>query len=348
MAAVNLTTPYNAARSGVLAAVLALLIAITIVLNLLFLYMFFRMKKTIRRPPNYFLASLAFVDILGALLWALPALIAAAQWQWILGTHLCSFHSYIATWCCCMNMHLFVTMIFEKFCKILFPSKHKDAFYNKLIVVVIILALCIFDMVISFLPLIGWGQVQFFTFQYQCVPDFEKSVTHLNFAFCLTYAIPIVAIVILVICIFVKIKSLRQKIGPSNNEKLVLEEKKDVPKESFAEKLKKQQASFQMAGMKRKKPKIGGKKKRGKKNDEQQGDDGYESDSSSTASVSSHYESSSDDGEYIRDYDDFKRMQQDKCMARKKKRIYTFRRTDLLLAITILTCFLIFILLWLP
>ena len=347
--AYNLTSEYDAATSGILGTVLIIIFLLTVVLNVFVLFVFFRVKRPIRRPPNYFLASLAFLDIISAAAWVIPAIIAAITWDWIMGDHMCRFHAFAAMWGYCMNMHFFVTITFEKFLKILFPSKHKDAFYNKKIVVIIIFALLVFDTVISFLPHVGWGRIAFFTYHFQCVPDYEFNASHLTFVFIVTYALPIVIIVILAICILWKIKSLKQKVGPSTNEKFILEERKDVPKESFAERLKKQQASFQKAGMKKKKPKIGGKKhkKNGKKDPEQGGsDDGYISESSSSAS--SHYESSTDDEDtYIRDYDDYKRMKNQQAEAKKQKRVYTFRRSDLLLAITILICCAIYSLLWL-
>jgi hypothetical protein len=343
--AYNLTSTYSAGRSGVLGTVLIVIFILTVVLNIFVLFVFFRVKRPIRRPPNYFLASLAFADLITAVLWVIPALVAAIVWEWEMGKHFCNFHAFVQMWGYCMNMHFFVTIMFEKFCKILFPSKHKDAFYNKKIVVIIILALLVFDTVISFLPHVGWGRIAFFSYQFQCVPDYEFNSSHLMFVFIVTYALPIVCVVILSLGIGWKIKSLQQKVGPSNNQKFVLEERKDVVKESFAERLKKQQASFQKAGMKKKKPKIGGKRQKGKKKDSH-ADDGYISESS--LSASSHYESSTDDEDtYIRDYDDYKRMKKQQADAKKKKRVYTFRRSDMLLAVTVMLCCGVFSLLWL-
>ena len=341
--AYNLTSPYSEATSGILGTVLIIVFILTVLLNIIVLFVFFRVKRPIRRPPNYFLASLAFVDLISAALWVIPALVAAITWEWAAGEHFCNLHAFIAMWGYCMNMHFFVTIMFEKFCKILFPSKHKDAFYNKKIVVIIILALIVFDTVISFLPHVGWGRIRFFTYQFQCVPDYEYNSSHLTFVFVVTYALPVVFVIILAVGIGWKIKSLQQKVGPSNNEKFVLEERKDVVKESFAERLKKQQASFQKAGMKKKKPKIGGKQSKGKK--VSKSDDGYVSESS--ISASSHYESSTDDEDtYIRDYDDYKRMKKQQADAKRKKRVYTFRRSDLLLAVTVMLCCAVFSLLW--
>lgn len=322
--------PDNTAKQVIVTIILVIVFILAVLVNSVVIIVFCRVKR-LRRPVFYLVLNLAVADLLGAL-WVLFCIITASQWDWTLGTGLCKFQGFLAYLCLALNMHTMLAIAVEKFMKILFPSKHVDAFRMKAVVIVLLMGLWIFDLVVAMLPLVGWSEYYFFDFQFQCAINHVVSVTHLNFMFVVVIAIPFLSGVVLYLLVVNRVRNLGQKVTPTGQQ--VLQEYEDVPKESFAEKLQKQQDKFRFAGMKKKKPTLG---KAGGK---------------TAADETEEYDDSTDnetygDGEAVNNYEDARRAREAR-RRKKKKRLYIFKRHDFTLAMNMWLAWAVYFLLWFP
>ena len=177
------------------ASVLTVLCIASFALNILTLLVLVKATQW-KKSANYLLVNVTVADLLMTLLWGVPAIVSAASWEWNLGGEFCTFHESIGTWCHVVLVHSLVTVGVEKFVLFWKPSKHKEVFYRTM-VLVLITGIWIFDLVIALFPLVGWGEVWYSPYQFQCVEDYKISYSLLNFNFVVIYLIATVAIVVL-------------------------------------------------------------------------------------------------------------------------------------------------------
>ncbi|OWF48615.1 5-hydroxytryptamine receptor 1E-like [Mizuhopecten yessoensis] len=300
---------------GISIAVIAVL---TLVLNVLFLFVFFRRKK-MRIPAKYFVANLAFVDILAAGLWTSFSVLAVFGDGWDLSYSLCKLQQFFANFCVLMNMHTLLFLAFERTLMIYKPSRHFEVFRG-IVMIIAIAAIWTFDVVLSLFPVSGWGEVAYFTTQYQCAMDYDQNVRQMHFSTAITFGIPIVFLALCYVLIFIRIKKLRDNMSPEGA--MTLEVNDVAAGDTYAARLKRQQLKFQDAGRKRKKPTIG--------KEVHYTADGYESNDSST------------------DEEDEKERITKKPEQQGMKRVYYLSKNDYELVKTYLITTFIVIALWYP
>ena len=205
----------------------------------------------------------------------------------------------------------------------------------KTVVALLLVGVWIFDMVIAMLPLVGWSKYGYYRSQFQCAVEHVYSASQLHFQLVVVIGVPVLAGTILYLCVSYKVWQVSKKKKTTPTGDPVLREYDDVPKESFAEKLKKQQDKFKFAGMKATKPQLtdDGIKTR---LDEDEFDDEDEDDLPS-----------GDDDERVYTYEEARR-QKDARKRRKKKRLYIFKRPDFSLAITMWLAWMVYLFIWMP
>ena len=204
------------------ASVLAILCIASFVLNILTLLVLVKATQW-KKSANYLLVNATVADLLMTILWGVPAIVSAASWEWNLGEAFCTFHEFIGTWCHVVVVHSLLAVGVEKLVLFWKPSKHKEVFYRT-VVLILITGIWIFDLVIALFPLMGWGEVWYSPYQFQCVEDYKISYSLLNFNFVVIYLIPIIAIVVLYSLVIHKIRVIRKKSGSRRNGKFILEE----------------------------------------------------------------------------------------------------------------------------
>ena len=325
------------------ASVLTILCIASFALNILTLLVLVKATQW-KKSANYLLVNVTVADLLMTLLWGVPAIVSAASWEWNLGGEFCTFHEFIGTWCHVVVVHSLVTVGVEKFVLFWKPSKHKEVFYRT-VVLVLITGIWIFDLVIALFPLMGWGEVWYSPYQFQCVEDYKISYSLLNFNFVVIYLIPTVAIVVLYSLAIHKIRVIRKKSGPSRNGKFIIEEDRNVPHETFGQKYAKQQRKYKALGkpkkrsltssvMKEKERKEMAKDKN--KGNFEEKDDGYES--------NSKIEDDSSEYEGPEDYETLN----EKKKALDRKRVYLFKEQEFMFALTIFAATMVYLACWFP
>ncbi|KAK3093390.1 hypothetical protein FSP39_014957 [Pinctada imbricata] len=245
------------AKRLALAAILILICVISVVTNV-FVFFTCGKRKRLRKPNRYLLISLAVADILAVCLWPSLSVVALFDGSWpdVFSTEICKLQEYFKTLCLMINMHSFGLLAFERCLYIFKPSRHAEIFINTVAVIVIV-ALWVFDAVMSALPFADWGEVSYFSNQYQCAMDYEKNIRHMNFMTFLTYGLPLFLCLVGYIAIFVRLRKLRKEATQEGG--IVLEVDKYATGHSYSHMLKLQQQRFQNAGTRAKKPKIGKK-----------------------------------------------------------------------------------------
>lgn len=153
-----------------------------------------------------------------------------------------------------LNSHTFVLLAFERFLLFLRPSKHSEIFINS-VVLIMMLALWIFDGVMSAFPYFGWGTVSYFSSQFQCAMDHEKNIRETNFVTVMCFGIPISLCLGLYLFIFIMIRKIKRR--EDDNGALIVERNNRAIGDSYSQRLKNQQLKFQNAGTKAVKPNIG-------------------------------------------------------------------------------------------
>lgn len=318
----EIDSEYVAWKSSLLTIMLVAAFIFATILNSLLIFVFVRSKK-LRKAPNLFLVNLAVVDLFAAVCWLIPAIVASARWNWPFGGALCRLHGFAGTFTFSMNMFTLTVIAFEKFLKIMSPRKHSDAFYNKTITMVVVVSLWLLATVVAFMPLIGWGVFKFFNYQLQCVTDFVESVSHLNFFFVNAFCFPVIAMLALYTATLIRIRLL-QKRGATKDGKIVMQSDDALPPESFAQKMRRMQDNFKFvvdAG--------------GADNELVSDDD------DSVADVS-------DDNEMFSDYVDYQRKKRERESARRRRKVFAFRRQYLFMSLTMIAVSLVCVTLWLP
>lgn len=300
---------------GISIAVIAVL---AVLLNVLFLFVFFR-RKRMRIPAKYFVANLAFVDILGAGFWTSLSVLAVMEDGWNLSFDICKLQQFFANFCILINMHTLLFLAFERTLMIYKPSRHFEIF-QRIVMIIAVCALWAFDVILSLFPVSGWGEVTYFTNQYQCAMNYDENVRQMHFSTAITFGIPIVFLALCYVLIFIRIKRLRENMSPEGA--MTLEVNDIASGDTYSARLKRQQLKFQDAGKKRKKPTIG--------KVVNYTADGYESNESST------------------DEEDEKEYRTKKPEPEGMKRVYYLSKKDYELVKTYLITTFVVILLWYP
>ena len=178
----------------------------------------------------------------------------------------------------------------------------------------------------------------------QCTQDYVIASSHLSFHFVVTLVIPAVAALVFYIILFIRVRALSKDKDMTKDGKFVLETRKDASGESFAQKMKIMQAKFKVNN------KTGVTKKPTKQNKKSDGknenDEGYISDDKCFHSDDSDLDISED--EYYNDYEEYRIKKNEREKKRQRKKVYTYKRQYLLMAITMLIVTIIFVALWLP
>ena len=349
--AILIVTPKDDTESieirSAIASVLTAICVASLVLNIITLFVLTKAPQW-KKSANYLLINITVADLLMTLLWGIPAIIVAASWEWSLGDGFCRFHEFIGTWCHVVVIHTFIALGVEKLMLFWRPSKHKEVFYPT-VVLVLIAGIWLFDLVIALFPFMGWGVVAYSPYQFQCAEDYKHSYSLLNFNFVVIYLIPIIAIIALYSIVIHKVRKVRSRISPGKDGKLVLEEDKNVPHESYGQKYAKQQRKYKAFGKQQKKSVMSPGKSENKGNEKENHlggqDDGYESnrqDDGHESNSKNDDESSNDEGP--QDYETL----YEKKKASLKKRVYLFKEQEFKFALTIFFVTLAYFCCWLP
>ncbi|XP_050407057.1 melatonin receptor type 1A-like [Patella vulgata] len=210
-------------------------------------------RRKLHKPHLYLPVSLCIADIIAVSVWTLITIIALINEGWFLSYEICALQNYAMTFSNVNNMHTFLLLGVERAMKFLKPSKHEDVFIHY-ITLALIGAVWFMDGIIAIFPVIGWGRVRFYPEQYQCIPEYQLSTSHLNFLFVTTYVIPICLLVVLCILCFMKIRSARSKVVPDSG--IITEEYHGSDVNPYSYGVKKNNLKFKNAGIKFKKPKL--------------------------------------------------------------------------------------------
>ncbi|KAL3874631.1 hypothetical protein ACJMK2_037617 [Sinanodonta woodiana] len=237
-------------NSGALVSSLATIGGLAIFVNILFIIVFV-CRKSLRTAPNYLLVNLTVADILSVLFWTSFTTVSAAHNAWVLPEKVCSVQVFFMSFCSLLNTHTLAILMIERFLKILKPSKH-DIIFTDTVVTVLIVGLWVFDAVIAFQPLVGWGNFHYYENQYQCAMYYETSMSQMSFSVALTFGIPLFTVLAFYISIVLRIKILKRK--TESGGAIVLEENYKAKGDTYADRLKRQQMKFKDVGRMKKKP----------------------------------------------------------------------------------------------
>lgn len=91
--------------------VLAIVGALSMILNIFLFFVCVR-RSRLRKPPHYFLMSLALVDIIAVLGWSSLTVVSLFSDGWILPTEVCKVQEYIMSMYLYLNSHTFVLLAF--------------------------------------------------------------------------------------------------------------------------------------------------------------------------------------------------------------------------------------------
>ena len=298
---------------------LAIIGVLSVVLNSLLFFVCVK-RNRLRRPPQYFLISLAMIDIMAVTVWLSLTVVSLFNDGWVLPQELCKLQEYTMSMCLYLNSHSFVLLAFERFLLFLRPSKHAEIFINS-VVMIMLLALWLFDGTLAAFPYFGWGTVRYFSNQFQCAMDHEKNIRETNFVTVMCFGIPISLCLGLYMFIFIMIRKIRSR--GDDNGALIVEINKRAIGDSYSQRLKNQQLKFQNAGTRVQKPNIGKKFT--------YTEDGYVSNDSSD------------------DENTQKTVQKDSQKPTvQQKKVYHMAKNDLLLMKTYIIMTVLVFLLWLP
>nr|XP_022329717.1 5-hydroxytryptamine receptor 1F-like [Crassostrea virginica] len=298
---------------------LAIIGVLSVVLNCLLFFVCVK-RNRLRRPPQYFLISLAMIDIMAVTVWLSLTVVSLFNDGWVLPQELCKLQEYTMSMCLYLNSHSFVLLAFERFLLFLRPSKHAEIFINS-VVMIMLLALWLFDGTLAAFPYFGWGTVRYFSNQSQCAMDHEKNIRETNFVTVMCFGIPISLCLGLYMFIFIMIRKIRSR--GDDNGALIVEINKRAIGDSYSQRLKNQQLKFQNAGTRAQKPNIGKKFT--------YTEDGYVSNDSSD------------------DENTQKTVQKDsQKQTVQQKKVYHMAKNDLLLMKTYIIMTVLVFLLWLP
>lgn len=281
------------------------------VFNIILFVVYFK-RKQLRQPTKYFLVSLAVVDIISVICWTPFSAVSAFLGEWRFPTSVCQLQEFAMSFCLLLNMHTFMILALERGLFLLKPSRHGEMCINT-VVIILLVAVWLFDGIISVFPFAGWGEISYFANQFQCSMDYPKNIRQMQFATTVAIGIPFLVMLVAYIIIFVRLRKL-QKSVPEGGQ-IVLEVADFANGDSYAARLKRQQLKFQNAGMKSKKPVLG----------REFDQNGYVNDDSSD--------------------DDTKVSKEDKA---KVKNIYYLYRSDVTLIKTYFIASITYLLMWIP
>lgn len=300
---------------------LCLAVAIVLIMNVLFIVVFIRRKRLrtpSRLPVSMVLVHLACIDLIAALLWTLYTAISAATGSWIITDSksssydiLCRQQVYIMTFCNLINAHTLMVLMFERFLFVFKPSKHQEVVFD-FVVLLLLVSLYVFDGVISTFPLWGFGELKYFSDQYQCAVDYAESTSHFQFTLTLHFCLPITVIVGLYVAILIRVHILKKRRAP--NGAIVLEENLNAVGDSYSDRLKEQNKRFHGAGARAVKPKV--------KDTTINKKDGFVSDDEDFNSSDEEKSKSDDVAVMSRDYSE-------RSTRKRQRKMYYLSRSDL-------------------
>ncbi|XP_061174303.1 5-hydroxytryptamine receptor 1F-like [Saccostrea echinata] len=236
-------------------ACLALIGLLSVILNC-FLFFICVKRKRLRKPSQYFLISLAVVDILAVAGWLSLTAVSLFNDGWIFPSEICKVQEYIMSLWLFLNSHSFVLLAFDRCLLFVRPSKHSEIFINT-VVLIMLLALWLFDGILAAFPYFGWGTVSYFSNQFQCAMDHEKNIRETNFVTALCFGIPITLCMGMYLFIFIMIRKIKKR--EDDNGALIVERNRKAIGDSYSQRLRNQQYRFQNAGTRAIKPNIGKK-----------------------------------------------------------------------------------------
>ena len=233
-------------------AVLCIVIGLTLFLCGVFIFTFVR-RDRMKTPIIIFLLNLAIVDTLGAVLWTIFTAVSSATGEWLLSGEICRMQVWFMGFCNAVNMHTLAILLFERFLRFLFPSKHQEIVFDT-VVLLALAAIWLFDGVIATFPTWGWGQTDYFSNQYQCAIDYEKHVSQLHFTLVIHFVLPVLLAAAFYAASLIRLHMIRRKLQPG--QAIILEENMDIQGDGYAERLKRQYMTFKDTGDNSKKARI--------------------------------------------------------------------------------------------
>lgn len=205
----------EASLVGVATVILVFLPAL--ILNIMFFFMYGR-RERLQIPAHYFLISLSVDNIISAIFWIFPTIMA--QFGYVVHLNQPSpFNGYCrfqAVWLIFhqgLHMHTFCVLVFERVLKFWKPTLHTEIFYNDIVVIMALVIMWILELVPGLFHVMTWGEVIFQTEQYQCAYDDTKAPSRLNAMLTYVYLVPFLFTAICFIVVFVKYSELKNKIG---------------------------------------------------------------------------------------------------------------------------------------
>ncbi|XP_041354692.1 rhodopsin-like [Gigantopelta aegis] len=212
-------------------------------------------RRKLRTPPFYFIVHLLVVDLLAVVCWTSLSAAAAVAGNWPLPFVVCQIQGYIMSFCNLINMHTMTVLAIERCLLMAKPSLHEDCFAG-VYTGFFIAALWVTDAVIAVFSAVHWAEMLYSPYQYQCYSDHDRSVSHLNFFFTMTYALPMFFMFVLYVISFCYVYDIRtRKVSPSGA--LVLEVNQFAIGDSYSDRLARQEEKFKNAGMRPDKPNLG-------------------------------------------------------------------------------------------
>lgn len=319
---------------------LCLAITLALIMNVLFIVVFIR-RKRLRTPSSFpvsmILVHLACIDLIAALLWTLYTAISAATGSWIITDSnsssydiLCRQQVYIMTFCNLISAHTLMVLMFERFLFVFKPSKHQEIVFD-FVVLLLLISLYVFDGVISTFPLWGFGELKYFSDQYQCAVDYAESSSHFQFTLTLHFCLPIAVIVGFYIAILIRVLFLQKRRTPDGA--IVLEENLNAVGDSYSDRLKEQYKRFQGAGARAVKPKVKDTKVNKK--------DGFVSDDEDFNSSDEEKSKSDEFAVISRDY-------KERSNKKRQRKMYYLSRSDLREAHMYALISAVYFVLWIP
>ncbi|XP_062596880.1 5-hydroxytryptamine receptor 1F-like [Saccostrea cucullata] len=236
-------------------ACLALIGLLSVILNCILFFTCVK-RKRLRKPPQFFLISLAVVDILAVLGWLSLTVVSLFNDGWILPSWVCKAQEYFMSFWLFLNTHSFVLLAFDRCLLFVRPSKHSEIFIDT-VVFIMILALWFFDGLLSAFPYFGWGTVSYFSNQFQCAMNHEKNIRETNFVTAMCFGIPITLCMGMYLFIFIMIRKIKKQ--EDDNGALIVERNRNAIGDSYSQRLRNLQYKFQNAGTRAIKPNIGKK-----------------------------------------------------------------------------------------
>ena len=212
-------------------------------------------RRKLHKPPFYFLIHLLLVDILAVVCWTSLSAASAVAGNWVLPFVVCQIQGYVTSFCNIINMHTLTVLAVERCLLMVKPSVHEDCFTG-VYTAFFVAALWVADGVIAVFSVVYWSEMVYSPHQFQCYSDHDRSVSHLNFFFVMSYALPLFFVFVLYAISFCYVYDVRtRKVAPSGA--LVLEVNQSAVGDSYADRLARQQEKFKNVGMRPDKPNLG-------------------------------------------------------------------------------------------